>query len=691
MQLFLGTCIFLIAVVLLAYVPGKLLLGLLRRTLTPLEDATLACFLGLIVSGFVYWLITFGHQSHLYFIWPVGTGAVFIWLQSRSTRSLLRQSANIELSNKESAKPAFDRSLLVFAGIVALGVIALAFLPIYYTNLTSRADGTMRVYPVPDVLFHVALANELTHTIPPQAPHFAGHGLAYHYAMDLVVAMVANTTGLSTVDLTVRFVPTLLLVLSMLSVFCFSRNWLASGYFGALVVFLVFFGEDLSFIPGLLLGENVDWSLSYFSVPPAVFPLFYTNPILPAVGLLFAGLLCLRRYLSEAGGTWLFVTSLLFAALVEVKIFTAAQLMASLGLAAVVYLLFFRNTALIKIGVCTATLATPLVCSVFFQNKSAANMVTKFAPGLYISQAMEAIGMKDWSTGWIAFAGIALPIYLIGSLGLRVIGLPALFNAIFRPNPTSALRFVLGVFVVIGILIALMFSITPAGWTFKYNPISGTFLIQSKYVAWIFAVEVLQSLYRWAVGRNVSSALVATGIMAIAAGVSVPSTLQHFLFWRNPNHYFGQGKPFGNELQNYNLETLSVIDFVRKDAVPGDVVLPGDNLLAPVLALTKCRVPIGYFAYAAVARSDYLQRQTAEKKFWAAWRQGNVQEEFLRETGVRYIVVRKSTDGVPAAIPAAISNVFENSEFAVFKVNWQHAIRHTSQGSLITLNRCLGR
>src|SRR4029077_1852109 len=135
-------------------------------------------------------------------------------------------------------------------------------------------------------------------------------------------------------------------------------------------------------------------------------------PILPGVGLLFAGLLCLRRYLREAGSAWLFLTALLFAGLVEVKIFTAAQLMASLGLAGVVYLVFFRNAALIKIAACTAALATPLVCSIFLQNRSAANMVTKFEPGLYVSQAMEAIGMKDWSTGWVAFAGVALPIYL---------------------------------------------------------------------------------------------------------------------------------------------------------------------------------------------------------------------------------------------------------------------------------------
>ena len=102
MQLFFGTCLFFIAVVLLAYMPGKLLLVLLRRTLTPLEDVTLACFLGLIVSGLVYWLITFAHQSRLYFIWPLATGAVFIWLQGRTTRSLLRRSANVDVSDKQS-------------------------------------------------------------------------------------------------------------------------------------------------------------------------------------------------------------------------------------------------------------------------------------------------------------------------------------------------------------------------------------------------------------------------------------------------------------------------------------------------------------------------------------------------------------------------------------------------------------
>jgi hypothetical protein len=43
----------------------------------------------------------------------------------------------------------------------------------------------------------------------------------------------------------------------------------------------------------------------------------------------------------------------------------------------------------------------------------------------------------------------------------------------------------------------------------------------------------------------------------------------------------------------------------------------------------------------------------------------------LREAGVRYIVVRRTSEGLPATIPVVFSNVFENSEFAVFKVDPQ--------------------
>ena len=133
----------------------------------------------------------------------------------------------------------------------------------------------MRAYPVSDVLFHIAIANELTHTIPPQAPHFSGHPLSYHYGMDLAVAMFAKATGLNTRDLTVRFVPTLFSRLSMLSVFCFLKKLAAIGIFRRSRRISGFFRRRLFLYSRVTTGRKSDWSLRYFSAP-AVLTLFYT-------------------------------------------------------------------------------------------------------------------------------------------------------------------------------------------------------------------------------------------------------------------------------------------------------------------------------------------------------------------------------------------------------------------------------
>jgi hypothetical protein len=669
MKFFFGACLFSFAVVLLAYVPGKLLLLLLKRLLSPLEDVTLACSLGLILSGLVYWLLAFAHQGRLYLAWPLIAGAGFVWLNTSKGKSLLRHSTKVARPHEYEASvdQPCERFGLALAAVVALGVLVLALLPVYYTNFTWRADGTMRAYPVADVIFHIAIANELTHTIPPQAPVFSGHPLAYHYGMDLVVAMFATATGLNTPDLALRFVPTLFVVLSMLNVFCFSRDWLRSGYFGALVVFLVFFGEDFSFVPGMLLAEKADWSVRYFNVP-AVFSLFFINSILPGIGLLFAALFCLQKYLRYHGRAWLFLSALLFVALIEVKVFTAAQIMCSLGVGAVVYLLVFRNADLFRVAALTAALTAPLLLSVFLRNKTGAGITLAFDPWLYVSQMTEALGIKNRLTGMVAFSGIAVPIYLVGCLGLRVIGVPAMLSALFRPTQHSGLRFIMAFFVVIGVLFALTFSIVPAGFVHAYNN-SAWFLAQSKYVAWIFAVEVLQMWYRHIIARGTSPSLTAAGITLGTVLLSAPATVQHFSFWRKPDHVFGSGKLLGNPLLKYDFETQQAIDFLTKNAQPGDVTLAGDKLVAPVLALTKCRVPLSYFANAIVGRSDYLQRSAAQREFWKVWQIGKVQDELLREAKVRYIIVSKQTEGTPATIPPTISKVFENSEFAIFKVN----------------------
>jgi hypothetical protein len=174
--------------------------------------------------------------------------------------------------------------------------------------------------------------------------------------------------------------------------------------------------------------------------------------------------------------------------------------------------------------------------------------------------------------------------------------------------------------------------------------------------------------YQWAIKRGMYPALATGGIIVTAAGLTLPATAQHFIVWRDPNHFFGSGKPLGRQLLTYDPQTLAAMDFLQTDAQPGDVALSSEGLMAPVLALTKCRVPLGFFSIGLVARGDYRRREIAEKEFWSDWRLGKVQDGLLHEANVRYVVVNKQKEGIPATMPAGFSKVFENSELAVFKI-----------------------
>ena len=143
--------------------------------------------------------------------------------------------------------------------------------------------------------------------------------------------------------------------------------------------------------------------------------------------------------------------------------------------------------------------------------------------------------------------------------------------------------------------------------------------------------------------------------------LSVPATAYHFVFQYK--------KPPIPDVRSYGAETLKIMDFLARESRPGDVVLPGRDLMGPVCALTRCRVPIGYFSTAQVSSRDFNLRKQEQSTFWEQWRAGQVQEEFLRATGVRYVAVRKDFEGVPRVLPAFLTQLFATSQFAVFKVN----------------------
>jgi hypothetical protein len=334
-----------------------------------------------------------------------------------------------------------SRALL--ASLVALILVPLFFLPMYYRNMVLLPDGSMSYLDGPaDPLFHLSVANELTHSLPPQVPFLAGQPLPYHYAMHLLAAMLSNVARLTTLDLMFRFLPTFFLAVTALAIFCFARIWMGSSYAALLAAFLVIVGEDFSFIPGLLLKSDEVWSYWFFHVP-TIYSCYFINPILPTLAILFAGLLCLVRFYEKGGRGWLVVTAFLFTSLSAYKLFTGVHALAALAMTGVTYLLVFRDRLLLKVVALTALGSAPLLLAGWLGSADLGTSI-RLQPWPFIPKMLHALGLGGtwlglqmrllFRGGVVSFANvvllftIALPVYLAGSLGVGITAIPSVIK-----------------------------------------------------------------------------------------------------------------------------------------------------------------------------------------------------------------------------------------------------------------------
>jgi hypothetical protein len=654
---------FILAVLLLIYLPGELLVDAADLQLDPLDDVMLALVLGMTAGSVLYYVCSWVGLEALFLAWPVVAAVGYVW-RRRSTWSLRQTRVTLNASH------------LLLLAVLILCLLPLAVLPMYYRNLARLPEDGMAFLRKPnDAIFHLSIAQELTHTVPPEAPFLAGRPLGYHCGLDLLVAMLARVGRLSVLDLTVRFVPTFLLLMTLLAVFCFCRTWLGSANWAALCAMLVFLGEDFSFVPGLLTGSAEVWSAQFFGVP-TTFSLYFMNPMLPALGLLFCGLYCLIRYWRSQSRGWLVLTAFIFAIAMEYKVFVTAQVGGALALAALVYLVFFRDRRLAMVTGVTLLMVLPLGLYSVLGSEAGSRVWMRLDPWPYIPEGLEQLGLLQSALGreigalfqggpvtLVGLAGllaVALPLYVVGSLGVRVLAVPRVVRGFFAPRADSGVRFFLSVFCILGPAATLLLSVTPSGYPpeHEYNN-AVWFYVQSKYVVWVLVAESVAACL-----RNRRSLWKGMAVAAIVA-LSVPSSLQYF------------GGQLSYEPSTLGSDELELTDFVGAQCPAGQVVLSRQAVGESVAALTTCRVPylrLGIYPHSFVSMEELAQRREDTDAFWRDWNEGELRTEILDRYGIEYVVVdRRAGDetwdpGDSSSGSMALKPVFENGDFTVYEV-----------------------
>jgi hypothetical protein len=625
------------------YAPGRVVLRLARLPVGHLDGVLLSVLLGLLAALGLFWVCARLGPRELFWLWPAGS--VGVWLRHRLARPMPR--------------PAVRWSHVGLAVTTLLALAPLAIVPIYYGNLVPLPDGGLSYQELPDVVFHVGIARELEHTIPPQIPFLPGVPLNYHYALDLLVALLASVPGLDVADLTLRFLPTLLTALLALAAFAFGRAWLRSEPGAVLFAVLVFFGEDLSYLPGAVLGSTEAWPVAFFGVPTIV-SLYLLNPMVPALALLLGGLTCLLRSDAERSRAWLVMAAVLFAGLVVFKVFAAAQLLASLGIAAAAHLVVRRDRRPTLVVLLTGLFMLPLAWPMAAAGASRLWVRPDTWP--WIPAAVIHVGLAGTAFGREVFAYlegsprllpalvywlVALPAYLLGVLGVRCLGLPDWLRECVAVRPGATARLTVAVFVALGSLLAFTWVITPVGYEplRTYNE-AVWFFTQAKYVAWIFAVGVL---LRVTVARGAAARAFAFGLLLLLA---VPSSLQYLVYQQR-----------NAEPRSLSADQVQMLQALEARSAPGDVVVAPQSLSGAVVALTHCRAQwLSVFSWAAISREELQARQRREAEFWAAWRRGVLNRARLREAGARFVLAKGS------AAPAGLSLVEAYGELRLYEI-----------------------
>jgi hypothetical protein len=239
---------------------------------------------------------------------------------------------------------------------------------------------------------------------------------------------------------------------------------------------------------------------------------------------------------------------------------------------------------------------------------------------------------------------LALPLFIVGSFGVRIVGIPFMMGALFSWKNVSPIRLFLSLFVVFGCIATIFLRITPADFPSAYDN-SVWFFVQSKLVAWIFVGEALRRLFRSRF-RNVA----VTGTL-ILVFLSTPGTINFFV--RNSD---------AGTIRTAPRDAAAVVEYLAQDASQGAVVLSEDQKVSIcLLASTSLRVPyLEIFVTSFLSRNDIQQYRRELQSFWAKWSAGRFAAATAAKYRVDYVVSLSPRAGARAS--------FSNDTYHVYPI-----------------------
>lgn len=508
-----------------------------------------------------------------------------------------------------------------------------------------------------DGIWHVSLINQLTYSVPPENPVFAGQILKnYHYLYDLLIATTVFLSNIPVTDLVFRFYPVTFSLLLGIGTFYLAyklfSSKLAAGFALYFTYFAGSFGWIVSYIKDkTLAGESAFWANQSVS--------FNLNPPF-AISLLIV--VALLIFLVNINRKSLFLIILLAGSLIGFKAYGAALILASLMLVGILrrkvwYIFSFIGGAIISL-------------LLFFANFTSSSQLFIFSPFWLIHSMVDSPDRIGWQRlslarqsglengnifKFISSEIISLVLFIAGNLGIRVIGL-LIFTRTGKIFKNDIFLFIFS-FSVLSFLIPILFIQSGIPW----NTIQ--FIYYGLYIVGLFAAAVLGQLV-FKLPKAISLTLVI--LVLIITPVNSIATATYY------TNYLPHGRIEPKEVealqflknQQQGIVLTFPYDKKTKQKISEPWPLFAYDSTAYVSALSNKSVYLEDEPQNDILLTDYKKRLVASKDFF--YRVNG--EKFLKENNIKYVYLPKIYNLTLDTNSLNLKTIFENETVLIYKV-----------------------
>lgn len=541
-----------------------------------------------------------------------------------------------------------------------------------YPLLNGGNIGSSGIYfpSLHDNLWNISIINQLNIAFPPLHPAISNEALKnHHYFYLYFLSLIHKTTKIGIFDLYFRFGTVLVSLLFGISLYLVSTIFTKNMIFKILSVFFGIFSGNFAYLAPFFLNNISDWRANLFFADQPFDQIFNPYTVF-GYAVFLVSIYCVFKYLRSAkpNTNWQILSAILIAVTYGIKSFACVILIISLTLIAFISVVFFNQFKPLKLLVLTVIILIPLfllisgsksVSLIFFPGWLLTEMMIgkdKLNLPQFIAKENYYLQIGNW-LGLLKLKIIELFIYLIGNIGVRILGLFFIAKTIFSfkyDQKNLIFRIYILILILVSLALPLLFNLSASPHNIiQFTPFSLLLLA-------ILSAFFLEDLIKQKLIRKFKH--LPFLIIILIVSLTIPVNVKNFI-----------QKLRSEKGDIINLEELEALKQIEKNNDGIILINPDDFDRSPIYVSALAKKSV-YLADKNFALQTAISPEERIKKIKLFFENGMMDFNFLKNNNIRYIYLLKRRTKVnrnlfEKVLPAKYKILKENSSVLLLEVN----------------------